>query len=93
MQVGSSTNGCEEPPRVYDATVDVLGRTVMVGAFESAADAARAHDRALIRALGAARCDEYALLNFPAMNYSDDNMDAFTQVHRWLLFPFSNSPF
>jgi hypothetical protein len=61
----------------YFAHVEVEGCVVDLGEYPTALNAARAHDRAYMRALGPRHCSP-ELLNFPAATYSRDSMALFT---------------
>ena len=51
-------------PKDIIAEVTVCGKVIQLGLFPTVEEAARAHDRALIRALGPSQC-QHVLLNFP----------------------------
>lgn len=66
------------PDGFYSAKLTYLGRTIELGAYREAIEAAKARDRALIRAKGVAECLEEEL-NFPLTAYACDPLHVFTQ--------------
>ena len=73
LAAGSSTNIVH-----YSARVELLGRDVDLGLFPSEEAAARAHDRALMRAIGPSNC-RACDLNFPVTEYSCDALIRFME--------------
>lgn len=60
----------------FTAFLTLLGRRIDLGDFPREREAALAHDRALIRALGPSQC-AHDQLNFPITSYAKDAMESF----------------
>lgn len=60
----------------FVAFLTLMGRRIDLGEFPRDREAALAHDRALMRALGPARCPQDQL-NFPISSYAHDPLDSF----------------
>lgn len=67
----------------FRSFVSLLGRTVVLDEFSDAEEAAHAHDRALIRALGPKNCSDDRLNN-PLQTYAKDPIDSFSQYDKRL---------
>eukprot|EP01031_Cornospumella_fuschlensis_P027671 gene27670-33419_t len=79
--VGHSTNGTHELLSLpYQSTLSLplLERTLPLGTYYSSEEAAFAHDRALIRAIGPAQCTD-SMLNNPIAFYAKDPLELFEQ--------------
>lgn len=61
----------------YIASIEIFGQAIELGKYACALEAAKMHDRALIRALGPSECST-DILNFPIENYSNDSLEDFS---------------
>ena len=68
---------------IYSANMNFQGRFVDLGIFHSEEAAARAHDRALIRAIGPSNCRSCDL-NYPINLYSSEPLSRFTDFDELL---------
>jgi hypothetical protein len=75
----SSTSEAAAVATIYTAKIMVASRVVVVGTFSTAEAAARAHDRAMIRAHGPLSCNKPGVLNFPIFSYASEPMSLFTE--------------
>ena len=62
---------------VHEVSIVVGQHIVQIGTFDRLEDAIRAHDRALIRAIGPTKCSGN-MLNFPILSYKNDPESLFS---------------
>lgn len=62
----------------YQAFVEIYNKKIRLGSFPRDREAALAHDRALIRAIGPVNCPHEAL-NMPISSYAKDTFETFTR--------------
>lgn len=63
--------------KVYQAGIHIDDLRVVIGNFPTIEEAAKSHDRALIRAIGPIQCTP-SMLNYPITTYRNDSLDLFT---------------
>lgn len=62
--------------RKYQAFLEIFGKVIVLGNYETPDEAARVHDRALMRTVGPKNCSDEDL-NFPLQDYSREPMQNF----------------
>eukprot|EP01039_Chlorochromonas_danica_P006227 gene6227-6866_t len=72
-----SKNAPSQHIRKYQAFLEIFGKVIILGNYETPEEAARVHDRALMRTVGPKHCSNEDL-NFPLEDYSREPIQSFT---------------